>query len=135
MFILMFKAACTDKQWSFPLRIYVVKVNQFTWNWICLHLLKKSLLGNFILCAVWLLGKYLLKVNNEDSSKVQGSCCSLIVDCEHVYWFGRIRKAEDYSTSKIVTVKLRCSRLAIRISERCQWHRSMDLLLPLNKFL
>ena len=40
---------------------------------ICSHLLKKSLMENFIFCAMWPVSKYLLKVNIKDSSKIQGS--------------------------------------------------------------
>ena len=136
MFTLMFKAACTDKQWSFPLRIYVVKVNQFTWNFEFVYIYWRHLYWEtsyFVQCGSWV--NTCSKLTMKTAARSKEAVVVFIVDCEHVYWFGRICKAEDYSTSKIVTVKLHCSKLAIRISERCQWYRYMDLLLALNKLL
>ena len=115
----MFKAVCTAQAMKFSIKNICSKCEPIrTKLRICSHLRKKILMENFLFCAMWLLDKYLLKVNNKDNSKVQGSCCSrFILDCEHVYPVGGIHKAEDYPTSKIVTVKLPCSKLPLTISE------------------
>ena len=51
-FNLIQKQPSLHKKWSFPLRIYSVNVTKSTGNCVFSHLLKKSLMENFIFCAV-----------------------------------------------------------------------------------